>query len=122
MSAYFYAIILYALLAGGGYLYYKYASTKIDSLQIELVASENRLKEAQDTVDKLTNQVVETTRARNVLTNRLSQSELEQKELVRTLQEHDLTKLAAAKPGLIENILNEETRETFNSIESITRN
>lgn len=122
MMGYLYAVLFYILLAGGGYLYYQYASTKIESLQTSLTLSESQLKAATDAVNRLASQVAETNKSRNTLTIRLSQSEASQRELIRSLQEHDLTKLAAAKPGLVEKILNEETREVFDSIESATSN
>ena len=47
-------------------------------------------------------------------------SEQNREELIRIFQEHDLTRLAMAKPGLIETRINEGTREAFSRLESIT--
>ena len=40
--------------------------------------------------------------------------------LIRKLQKHDMTRLSIAKPGRMEKIINDGTKDLFNSLESIT--
>ena len=59
------------------------------------------------------------------LTELTKKSQAAQKEMNRYLdifRRHNLTKLAAAKPGLIEKRVNKGTKEVFDAIEQISRN
>jgi hypothetical protein len=49
------------------------------------------------------------------------QIEAEMNRYLDIFKRHDLTKLAAAKPGLIEPRVNEATKEVFNGIEQDSR-
>lgn len=58
--------------------------------------------------------------AYRALETRANRAETYQDRLIELYQKHDLTKLAAAKPGLIETRINERTKEVFDDLESIT--
>ena len=56
------------------------------------------------------------------LQNKNQEIQAEMNRYLDIFKRHDLTKLAAAKPGLIEPRVNNGTKEVFNSIEEDSRN
>ena len=56
------------------------------------------------------------------LTKRSQEAQREMKRYLDIFRRHNLTKLAAAKPGLIETRANKATKEVFDAIEEISRN
>ena len=56
------------------------------------------------------------------LTKRRQQAQREMNRYLDIFRRHNLTKLAAAKPGLIETRANKATKEVFDAIEEISRN
>ena len=58
----------------------------------------------------------------NELTRKSQETQLEMNRYLDIFKRHNLTKLAAAKPGLIEKRVNKGTKEVFDAIEQISRN
>ena len=58
----------------------------------------------------------------NELTRKSQEIQLEMNRYLDIFKRHNLTKLAAAKPGLIEKRVNKGTKEVFDAIEQISRN
>ena len=56
------------------------------------------------------------------LTKRSQEAQKEMNRYLDIFRRHNLTKLAAAKPGLIETRANKATKEVFDGIEKISRN
>ena len=56
------------------------------------------------------------------LTKRSQEAQSEMNRYLDIFRRHNLTKLAAAKPGLIETRANKATKEVFDAIEEISRN
>ena len=56
------------------------------------------------------------------LTKRSQEAQREMNRYLDIFRRHNLTKLAAAKPGLIETRANKATKEVFDAIEEISRN
>ena len=57
----------------------------------------------------------------NELTRKSQETQLEMNRYLDIFKRHNLTKLAAAKPGLIEKRVNKGTKEVFDAIEQISR-
>lgn len=72
------------------------------------------------TIDNLSEQNKKNFEEINSLQKRLEENELYKQDLIDKLQNHDLTKLSAKKPGLIENRINNATKELFDEFETIT--
>lgn len=120
VERYFLIGILVASLVGGAYAYVSWQSYKIKDLTKEnatlsLVAEKNA-----ETVRKLEDQIIKQTVQNTELRISLNKSEEVREEMLRIFRDHDLTKLATAKPGLIEKRINDGTRKAFDDLESIT--
>lgn len=101
---------------------------------IEKLHSEiNNLKtdiETLETVNKENIQLIDTLKKENKknlislkdLSQKLEKSKEYQNSLLEKLINHDLTKLSNQKPGLIENRVNNATKELFDELENITTN
>lgn len=113
-------IIFIGALIGGAYWYYTSTQAKIALLQKNNVALELQAEVNEATIKGLKSAVMFQEKAYNNLANDMGEAEQEKAELIKIFQEHDLTKLSIAKPNLIENIINEGTRNTFSELESIT--
>lgn len=105
--------------------YVKLTQDKIDELQSELLtmqgvmqAQELRQQEQLKTIANLEQNFAKTTEALQAQTARNSEIEAEKNRYLAIFARHDLSKLAAAKPGLIEKRINKGTKDVF---ESITR-
>lgn len=120
LERYFLIGIIVASLVGGAYAYVSWQSSKIedltkDNITLTLVAENNA-----ETVRKLEDQIIKQTVQNTELRISLNKSEEVREEMLRIFRDHDLTKLATAKPGLIEKRINDGTRKAFDDLESIT--
>lgn len=109
------AIILTLSIAGAGY--YKITQNKIEELEKLNMAFELRNQEQIAALESLQQDFQLQTEA---LTEMSSKNQSIQSEMDRYLgifKRHNLTKLAAAKPGLIETRVNKATKEVFDAIE-----
>ena len=86
--------------------------------QVLLAAQEFREQEQMKTIEALQNNLVKTTESLNVMTTRNSEIEGEMSRYLDIFRRHNLGKLAAAKPGLIEPKINKGTKDVFDSIEN----
>ena len=86
--------------------------------QVLLAAQEFREQEQMKTIEALQNNLVKTTESLNVMTTRNSEIEGEMSRYLDIFRRHNLGKLAAAKPGLIEPRINKGTKDVFDSIEN----
>lgn len=108
------------MVGGAGYWYYNSSQATIAELNQQLAAQAIRDQEQKRTIETLQDTLEKTTLE---LKNQSDQNALIEARMNRYLaifRNHDLTKLAAAKPRLIEQRVNEGTRNVFNEIENIS--
>jgi len=106
----------------GGYAFYAFVyvplTTEVTRLYTLTTVQEIRNQTQLETVKALENNLVKTTESLNVLTKRNSEIEGEMSRYLDIFRRHNLTKLASAKPGLIEKRINKGTKDVFDSIEN----
>jgi hypothetical protein len=113
--------IALSVVAVAGLSLYLYVGHLQDELQEQqMVNSANQLKiETQDnTIDKIQRDFKKQTDSLNNVIKRNNEIRAEIKRYLDIFKKHDLTKLAAAKPGLIENRVNKATQDVFDQIET----
>lgn len=102
------------------YDYYQTSQAKINELRERQTMYEMNLKSTQDVVSELEqqNQIIQEKTIK--LQEKLEEAEKYQDELREKLQDHDLTRLSAKKPALIEKRINDATSKIFKELEVIT--
>jgi len=120
LERYFLIGIIVASLVGGAYAYVSWQSSKIEDLTKENITLTLVAENNAETVRKLKDQIIKQTVQNTELRISLNKSEEVREEMLRIFRDHDLTKLATAKPGLIEKRINDGTRKAFDDLESIT--
>lgn len=123
MLSKFLATALVATLIVAG-LYYFVTEKKVANLEVEVdnqrkmnAAFEVREKEQAKTIEKLQSDFKKTAEALQAQSARNAEIQAEMNRYLDIFKRHDLTKLAAAKPGLIEKKVNKGTKNVFDSIE-----
>jgi len=108
-------------LSGGGYLLYSKMKNDIKFLEEQNTTLKNVNKSNVETLNK--ERENSKRQVENILSLRteLGEAEAYLDELQRLFQDHDLTRLAEEKPGLIERRINDGTKDVFDSIEQFTR-
>lgn len=114
-------LIMIIILGGvGGYFYYQQSQLEL-AQQREKVAAFAVREEAQaKTITALQENLEKTTKALNNLSEKNAAIEAEMNSYLDIFKRHNLAKLAAAKPGLIETRINKGTQDVFKSIEDDT--
>lgn len=114
-------------MVGFGYVYYQATEGKLADLNAQLqtqagliTAFETRQAEQVRTIEALQNNLKKTTEALNTMSTRNAEIEAEQQRYLSIFARHNLSKLAAAKPGLIETRINKGTSDVFRTIEADT--
>jgi hypothetical protein len=122
LSKVFLALLIAVCIIGG--LYYKFSQDNIKDLRQEILnqqallqAQELRQQEQIKTIEALQTNMARTTEALKVQTKKNSEIEAEKERYLAIFARHDLSKLAAAKPGLLEPRFNKGTKNVFESIE-----
>jgi len=89
--------------------------------QTEIIALQNSaLETTNDAIDNLNADIQRTNELNTVLRVQLDVAETRVNQLRTLLSDHDLTRLAIQRPGLIERRINEGTTEAFRDLERIT--
>jgi len=117
-----YLVIALVVMLGLFYAYFKITQDKIAFLNQEVATLNIANEQNQQTI-----QTMKVTAEQNAERNRELQSNLDAAEaglntLRRTLQEHNLTRLAAEKPGLIEPRMQGATNDLFENYFNFGRN
>ena len=112
--------IITALISGGGLLYIKHLKSELELAQANNLVLEQTVKMNETTIEALRDNSIRQHEANTRLEERLKNSNDSQVVLLEVLRSHDLTNLAKAKPGLIENRINEGTQKVFDNFERIT--
>ena len=117
-------ILIGILLSMGvsGYFYYQFSvvplQVKLEEQSKLIMAFELREAQQKDTIEKLQTSFQTQTAALNGLAAKNSEINGEMNRYLDIFRRHDLSKLAAAKPGLIEPRINKGTKDVFDSIEN----
>lgn len=108
------------ILAGGavGYLYYTQTQAELIELREYNMALEIKTQTQDETIDKMNSQYQLQAQALMDLTSKNAEIIAERDRYLDIFRRHDLSKLAAAKPGLIEPRVNNATKEVFDSLEN----
>lgn len=115
-------LLVAVLVAGaGGYAYFKWSQHRIDQLVAEAQAYQLRDVEQKETIRSLEEEIKKQQEANTRLIAANGEIEAEMNRYLSILKRHDLTRLSAAKPGLIERRVNAGTKDVFNSIENASR-
>ena len=108
-----------------GYLYYMASESKIANMNAQLqtqagviTAFETGQAEQVRTIEALEGNLKKTTEALQTLNARNQEIEGEMQRYLNIFARHDLSKLAAAKPGLIQTRINRGTKDVFDTIEN----
>ena len=122
MSKLLFVILL--VMGGAGYVYYEQTQRALAAKEAELQTQKNllnafELREAEQkkTLEALQNNLQKTTESLNKLSTRNAEIEAEAQRYLAIFARHNLAKLAAAKPGLIETRINKGTSDVFRTIE-----
>jgi len=112
MQQFFLAIIL-VLGLGSWFLYNENQTLKSNNLKLETA-----VEEQQQAMNAIKESFERQGRALNQLQSRNAQIEQEMNSYLDIFRRHNLNMLAEAKPGLIENRINNGTAQVFESIEN----
>lgn len=103
------------------YLFYQFAHLpllgEVAQQRVVIAAQELRQQEQIRTIDTLQDNLIKTTEALNVMSTKNAEIEGEMNRYLSIFQRHNLSKLASAKPGLIQTRINKGTKNVFDSIE-----
>ena len=100
--------------------YYLYTQNKV--LSANNIALESAVATQEEAIANLQNDFALQTSSLLDLQSRNQQIQQEMTRYLDIFKRHNLTKLAAAKPGLIEPRVNKGTKDVFDSIEEDSRN
>lgn len=116
MNQFFLAIILVLSLG----CYYLWNANQV------LTENNIQLKQAvatqEEAINSLQNDFALQTESLNALQLKSQETQREMNRYLDIFKRHNLTKLAAAKPGLLEPRINNGTKNVFDSIEEVSRN
>jgi len=109
-----------SLLFGGAYFYISWQNKEIQFLIKDNAILKDVAEENETTIVYLKKQVDIQSEENKKLTAAIQKSERIREDMLRIFMEHDLTKLATSKPGMIEKRINDGTEKAFKDLESIT--
>jgi len=112
-----YLLVVIALMGISGATYFKMTQATIAELNQRLAAYEVREAIQKETIDSLVQTAERNQNALNDLMNANAVLEAEKDRYLDIFKRHNLTRLAAAKPMLIQKSINEGTKDVFDSIE-----
>jgi len=95
---------------------------RLSSAQVDIAILEVEVAVSQDAVDSLSTELVKQTNALKTQSDNNNIITAENKRYLSIFKRHNLTKLAEAKPTLIENAINNGTQEVFDELENDSRN
>lgn len=109
-------------IAISGLLYYNLAvvpmKNKLEEQAKVILAQDLRDQEQKATIEAIQGNLQKTTQALSGLQVRNQAYEAEMAEYMDIFRRHNLSKLASAKPGMIETRANARTKEAFDAIEA----
>ena len=116
-------VIVMGLVGGvvyGGWYYYKDTQSRIQILTENSARLEVATQQQTQTIQTLVDDAERFGKLNRELNTQLEAANDYKNVLIEKLQRHDLARLSMQKPGLVENIINNATKELFNSLEQLT--
>lgn len=116
-------LIVFALLGSfvlGAVYYYKSSQATIQRLAAEKAILNGAVERQNATINEMEASTAKQQQLNSELQVKLQENESGLDEIRQKLSNHDLTKLAIARPGLIEERINNGTSEVFKQLESDT--
>ncbi len=105
-----------------GFMYYNFSvvpmKNKLEEQAQVIIAQDLRDQEQRATIESIQSNLAKTSEALSGLQVRNQQYEEEMSEYMDIFRRHNLSKLASAKPGMIELRANNKTKEVFDAIEA----
>jgi len=127
-------IMIFAIISalGGGYAYHTTTVAKFEAAVSQLEANNRTLKENQVQLELAVNTAEASLKAAeenakkqgeamNKLTLKNNQLQKDKDNAMRIFKDHNLTRLARAKPGMIEKRMNAKTANVFRELENDTK-
>ena len=116
---YVFLVLLLTLggVGAGGYFYISDLQERVETLKENNAKLEMAFETQKAEYENLQNDFALQTESLNELAVAKAEIQNEMNRYLDIFKRHDLTKLAAAKPGLIETLVNEGTKDVFDSIE-----
>ena len=118
---YIFIIALLGSLGGLGYKMYTDTMNRMQSLANEKAALEVQLQEQEAAMEKQLEVMKLQEESLTNMNERAAVVEAQMKDYLKIFKDHDLTRLARAKPGMIETRANKRTDEIFTVIENDTK-
>ena len=127
-----YLIVAFIGAIGGGYAYHQVTVSKFEAGIAKLEANNRTLKENQVQLDIAINTAEASLKAAeenqqkseaamSELTSRNQELNREKQTYLKIFKDHNLTRLARAKPGMIEKRINNGTQKVFEALENDTK-
>jgi len=112
--------LAWLLTLGGSWVYWNYSQEKIATLNQDVASYKMAKESAEASLAALREDIREQTKRLDQLGESLAENRRESEKLRDIFAEHDLEKLAKAKPGLIENRVNKGTKDVLRNLEELT--
>jgi len=112
-------IILVVVLAGSA-AYFKYSQDRLAEANQKVAVETARAESAEANIKFMQESLARQQRNLGKLADESVLIRKEQQKTINIFSEHDLQKLAEAKPGLIETRVNKGTKRVFDELEEIT--
>jgi len=114
----FLMIVLSGFGGMGGYIYVQDLQGQLESQKNIVAAQELAAQTQQNTIATLQENLESQTNALRLQTRRSQEIQQEMSRYLDIFSRHNLSKLAAARPGLIETRVNNGTKEIFDALEA----
>ena len=118
---YIFIIALLGSLGGLGFKMYTDTMNRMQSIANEKAALEVQLQEQEAAMEKQLEVMKLQEESLADMNERAAVVEAQMKDYLKIFKDHDLTRLARAKPGMIETRANKRTDEIFTVIENDTK-
>ena len=119
----YFTVIFLLILGASGYFIYERIQTLRENVQVLKTNTEmmnKSLEESTETIYQMQRNAEAIEQQISELNTGLREAEKYKDEITEKLRKHNLTRLSAAKPGLIEKRVNEATSKIFKELEDIT--
>ena len=127
-----YVILLCLLALGGGYAYHSVTVSNLETQVVQLEANNRTLKEnqvqmeiavrtAQESLRAAEENAKKSEAAMSALTAKNNELAKDKANYMKIFKDHNLTRLARAKPGMIEKRINNGTEKVFRMLEDDTK-
>jgi len=106
----------------GAYVFYTDTQKTITDLTSSLAMSEVKIAELEQTLASIEEDKETQIIANRALSRKLNTAERFKEDIIKVLSDHNLTKLASAKPGLIQSRINDGTKKALEDLTLVTTN